>query len=111
MASANGCRWSPKGTEPAGRLAARSRAAYTRPARARRVQRFAVNVNPRESDLARFDPELLPSQLRREPAADQSDQPLAVARFVVLFPLFLVGRAGLLLVEPVLAWQFGRGRG
>ena len=76
------------------------------------VQRFAVNVNTRESDLARFDPELLPSQLARELAGADQDQPLAGTRdSSSYYWTLLAGVLGLLLLEPVLAWQFGRGRG
>jgi hypothetical protein len=76
------------------------------------VQRFAVNVNPRESDLTRFDPEQLPSQLSREPAGAADDQPLAGTRdSSSYYWALLAGVLGLLLLEPVLAWQFGRGRG
>ena len=76
------------------------------------VQRYAVNVNSRESDLARFDPELLPNQLAREPVGAADDQPLSGTRdSSSYYWALLAGVLGLLLVEPVLAWQFGRGRG
>jgi len=75
-------------------------------------QKFAVNVNPRESDLARFDPELLPSQFSREiePGDERSAPALAsegASYFRLLLGLLLV----LVIVEPCLAWYFGRGRG
>lgn len=78
------------------------------------IQRYAVNVNPRESDLARFDPELLPSQFSREPQpADDEDSPpnLAASDAHSYFRWLLGGVLALLLIEPVLAWRFGRGRG
>ena len=76
------------------------------------VQRFAVNVNPRESDLARFDPELLPSQIHREPLGVNEPATIAATRdSSSYFRYVLFAVLGLLLLEPVLAWQFGRGRG
>jgi len=103
VAEGLGARWTFGGAVKSGLYEARA---------GQTVQRFAVNINPRESDLARFDPELLPSQLAREPVAAESDQPLASARDASsYFRLFLWAVLGLLLVEPVLAWQFGRGRG
>lgn len=98
-----GARWSFGGTTKSGVYEATA---------GQTVQRFAVNVNPRESDLARFDPELLPSQIHREPLA--ADEPAALATTSdssSYFRLFLYAVLGLLLLEPVLAWQFGRGRG
>jgi hypothetical protein len=80
------------------------------------VQRFAINVNPRESDLARFDPELLPGQIRGAGVGSQesgeSALPLTTHHSpLTLFRWLLFGVLALLLVEPLLAWQFGRGRG
>lgn len=98
-----GARWSFGGAAKSGLYEARAGDA---------LQRFAVNVHPRESDLARFDPELLPSQLLREPVATENDQPLAApAESPSYFRTFLFCVLGLLLIEPVLAWHFGRGRG
>ncbi len=78
------------------------------------TQRYAVNVNPRESDPARFDPDLLPSQLTREPqwADDEEFPPSAAASDSRSYFRWLLGGVlALLLVEPILAWRFGRGRG
>jgi hypothetical protein len=80
------------------------------------VQRYAVNVNPRESDLARLDPDLLPSQIRGSGVGGQetgeSALPMATHHAPrTLFRWLLFGVLALLLVEPLLAWQFGRGRG
>jgi hypothetical protein len=77
------------------------------------VQRFAVNVNTRESDLSRFDPELLPSQFSREPLApgDEGAPGLTVSDSASYFRWLLGSVLALLLVEPILAWRFGRGRG
>jgi hypothetical protein len=76
------------------------------------VQRFAVNVNPRESNLTRFDPELLPSQIHREPLAGHEDPALAATRdSSSYFRGLLCAVLALLFVEPALAWWFGRGRG
>jgi hypothetical protein len=76
------------------------------------TRRYAVNVNPRESDLTRLSPDLLPSQFRREPAsaADESS-PLGGSEAVSYFRWLLGAVLVLLVVEPCLAWQIGRGRG
>jgi hypothetical protein len=77
------------------------------------VQRFAVNVNTRESDLSRLDPELLPGQFSREAvvsSADDEEGAVAVSGSS-FFRWLLGGVLALLFVEPVLAWRFGRGRG
>jgi hypothetical protein len=98
-------RWSYSGTSTSGEYSAQLGPA---------VQRFAVNINPRESDLARLDPELLPSQLSREPVlADDDEAPtgLAASESRSYFRWLLWGVLALLLLEPVLAWRFGRGRG
>ena len=97
-------RWSFSGTGASGEYSARLGQA---------VQRFAVNVNPRESDLARFDPDLLPSQLSREPIPQGEDVSPALASndAASYFRWLLGGVLGLLFLEPVLAWRFGRGRG
>jgi von Willebrand factor type A domain/Aerotolerance regulator N-terminal len=71
---------------------------------------YAVNVNSLEGDLARFDPQLLPGQLRREPldAADETAG-AAFAEGGSYFRWLLGAVFGLLVIEPCLAWQFGRG--
>jgi hypothetical protein len=75
------------------------------------VQRYAVNVDPRESDLARLDPELLPAQFRRELAdATAESTALGASDSAAHFRWLLGGVLVLLVVEPWLAWRFGRGR-
>ena len=70
-------------------------------------QRFAVNLNTRESDLDRFDSELLPGQFDPEFHIDKvvgglpSTKPAQYFRY--LLGLVLV----LLLTETTLAWYFG----
>jgi hypothetical protein len=76
------------------------------------AQQLAVNLNTRESDLARLDPELLPSQFSRELAEPGQPPPaLATAQGRSFFRLLLSAMLVLVLVEPCLAWYFGRGRG
>ncbi|HTN75778.1 MAG TPA: VWA domain-containing protein [Pirellulaceae bacterium] len=74
-------------------------------------QLFAVNVNTRESDLARVDPETLPSQLSRDLPSESS--PVAAlaggGHPAELFRYFLSAVLVLLVVETVLAWRFGSG--
>jgi hypothetical protein len=75
------------------------------------IQRIAVNVDPREGDLTRVDPRILPPQWR--PAAATSahvpaeQQPQGV---VSLYRWLLSGVVALLIAEPLLAWQFARRR-
>ncbi|HEX5103532.1 MAG TPA: hypothetical protein VFV87_06955, partial [Pirellulaceae bacterium] len=103
VADGLGARWTFGGTATSGLYEAQAD---------QTVQRFAVNVNPRESDLARFDPELLPSQIHREPLGVNEPATITAARdSSSYFRYVLFAVLGLLLLEPVLAWQFGRGRG
>jgi hypothetical protein len=97
-------RWSYAGALASGVYEARSSGGTT--------QKFAVNLNTRESDLARFDPDLLPSQFSRELQTGDDAPPAVVSSggtsyFRWLLGLLLV----LVLCEPCLAWYFGRGRG
>ena len=77
----------------------------------RTSQKFAVNVDAREGDLTRFDPELLPSQFNQttddsgQPAVPSQD-PARTSYFRLLLGLLLA----LVIAEPCLAWHFGRGR-
>jgi hypothetical protein len=77
------------------------------------TEQFAVNLDTRESDLARFDPELLPSQFSRQWQSPASaplaalPSPSGTSYFRGLLAAVLV----LLLVDPALAWYLGRGRG
>jgi hypothetical protein len=71
---------------------------------------YAANVDTRESNLERFDVELLPSQIRQDFRAGEHDR----ARFSVhkpsdLFRYLLFGVFGLLLAESFFAWRFGSG--
>ena len=76
------------------------------------VQKFAVNVNTREGDLARFDPELLPSQFNRETEPGQpTGGPIVSQPGASYFRLLLGLLLALVVAEPCLAWYFGRGRG
>jgi hypothetical protein len=76
------------------------------------TQRFAVNVNPREGDLSRVDSELLPAQLQRDLIATTGSSPAVnPGNPDSYFRWLLAGVLALLLIEPCLAWQFGRGRG
>ena len=70
-------------------------------------QLFAVNVATRESDLERLDPELLPSQFRRDFRLDQAATSAAVAKPTQYFRWFLAAVFVLLLAETYLAWHFG----
>jgi hypothetical protein len=72
-----------------------------------KVESFAVNVNTRESDLGRFDPELLPSQFNLDfsPGADAASLP--ATKPMEYFRWFLGAVFVLLLVESFAAWYFG----
>ncbi len=70
-------------------------------------QRFAVNVNTRESDLERFDIELLPSQFNQDFRADESVVAVPATRPTQYFRYFLGLVLLLLLLETFLAWHFG----
>ena len=70
-------------------------------------QRFAVNVNTRESNLERFDIELLPSQFNQDFGADESVVAVPATRPTQYFRYFLGLVLLLLLLETFLAWHFG----
>jgi hypothetical protein len=70
-------------------------------------QRFAVNVDTHESNLERFDAELLPSQFNRDFQADEADSAVPVTRPTQYFRYFLGLVLLLLLLETFLAWHFG----
>ena len=73
---------------------------------------YAVNVNPRESNLERFDSEQLPSQFRQDLGpVGQPGTPLPATRTAQYFRWFLGGLFGLLLLETFLAWYFGNASG
>jgi hypothetical protein len=71
------------------------------------VQRFAVNVRTRESDLERLDPELLPGRFDPEFHADNADGQLPSTKPAQYFRYFLGLVLVLLLTETALAWYFG----
>ena len=86
---------------------------YTASVGERPVRRFAVNLNAGESDLSRLDKELLPSQFAQDlPSREEAASVLgpgtgAGSYFRALLALLFA----LVLIEPCLAWFFGRGRG
>jgi hypothetical protein len=70
---------------------------------------FAVNIDPRESDLTKISPESLPEQVTVvEGAAAVEHRPLvSLGARVEGQRWFLYAALGLLLLETVLAWWFG----
>jgi hypothetical protein len=72
------------------------------------AQVFAANVDPRESDLARIDPETLPGQFSQsiETADETPDAALARPR-QELFRWFLAAMVALLFAETFFAWWVG----
>ncbi|MFT5525488.1 MAG: hypothetical protein ACI9HK_003456, partial [Pirellulaceae bacterium] len=71
-------------------------------------QRFAVNLEATESDLSRFDADLLPSQIQLAGSGGDSSTDLpAIMGEVQYFRWILVALFSLLAVESVLAWKFG----
>ena len=79
------------------------------PEPAGRTERFAVNIDTRESDLARIDPEQLPPGMVRELKFEPSGQTPHVAPAAPwpLFRILLGLLLGLVLFETFLAWYFG----
>ncbi len=71
------------------------------------VQRFAVNVNARESDLERLDRELLPGRFDPEFHVDNAGGVLPSTKPAQYFRYFLGLVLVLLLIETALAWYFG----
>jgi hypothetical protein len=72
-----------------------------------RVELYAVNVDSRESNLERLDPELLPSQFGRDFHVDASSSVLPVTRPIQYFRYFLGLVLLLLLLETLFAWYLG----
>jgi len=70
-------------------------------------QRFAVNLRPRESDLERFDSDLLPGQFDPEFRLGKTDAGLPSTRPAQYFRYLLGLVLVLLLTETTLAWYFG----
>jgi hypothetical protein len=71
-------------------------------------QSFAVNVDTQESDLQRFDPELLPSQIQQGFHFTDAPGPTPSTRPTQYFRYILAAVLVLLLVESFLAWFFSR---
>lgn len=71
------------------------------------AERFAVNVDTRESNLDRFDPDLLPEQFRsRQQPSDHASPQVAATRPPELFRPVLAAVLALVLLETLLAWLF-----
>jgi len=68
---------------------------------------FAVNVDTHESDLDRFDIELLPSQFNRDFSLDADAASLPATKPMEYFRWFLGAVFVLLLAESFAAWYFG----
>jgi hypothetical protein len=75
------------------------------------VARFAVNVDTRESDLARVDPQKLPPEIAVRPDWKNANQVVAGGSVPERFwnRSLLWAAAVLALMELCLAWLFGRG--
>jgi hypothetical protein len=74
------------------------------------VERFSLNIDPRESDLERLSFDSLPPELTSEPAKGGTrptsfGEPLSRSYFREL----LLAVIGLALVDVMLAWRLGRG--
>jgi len=102
--TADGNRWSFANTDAAGIY-------NVVPAESERVvESFSVNVDPRESTLARVDTSLLPAELSIRTAVDLSLSSVAnLAANSQMHRLLLTVALALLLLETLLAWRFGRG--
>ena len=74
------------------------------------MRKYAVNVNSSEGDLARSDPELLPIEFRREPVASAAAPAAPMGSNSASVRYLLTAVLLLLVVEPCLAWLYGRRR-
>jgi hypothetical protein len=72
-----------------------------------RQEWFAVNVDTRESNLERVDPDVLPSQFSRDFRVDEASAALPPTRPAQWFRFLLAWVFLLLLVECSLAWYIG----
>jgi Aerotolerance regulator N-terminal/von Willebrand factor type A domain len=72
-------------------------------------QKFALNVNPRESNLERLTAELLPSQFNLDSQGDSGAPAILPGSTESFFRELLLGVLILLACESVLAWRMGRG--
>ena len=73
------------------------------------TQRFALNVNTRESDLERLPADLLPSQFNLDVQGDIGSPAILPGSTESFFRELLLGVLILLACESVLAWRMGRG--
>ena len=104
MHSPNGSRWSFPNTLSSGVYEAEYVSGSDK-------QWYAVNVDTAESDLTRFDPQLLPNQFVREVnAGEAGGTALPVSGRSELFRYLLFGVLGLVLTETFLGWFFGSRR-
>jgi hypothetical protein len=73
------------------------------------AQVFAANVDPRESDLTRIDPDTLPGQFSQslETTTDEAPAAALARPRQELFRWFLGAMVLLLLTETFFAWWFG----
>jgi hypothetical protein len=76
---------------------------------AKGLQKFAVNVNPRESDLERALSDALPSQFNLDVQGDSGSPAVLPGTTESYFRELLLGVFLLLTCESVLAWRMGRG--
>jgi hypothetical protein len=76
-----------------------------------RLQQFAVNADPAESDLARLDPQQLPPdiEVRTTPQDATSSGATSLITHALWSGWLLWLAVALMFVESFLAWQFGRG--
>lgn len=73
------------------------------------AQKFALNVNPRESDLERLPADLLPGQFNLDAQGESGVPALLPGATESFFRELLLGVLFLLACESVLAWWMGRG--
>lgn len=73
------------------------------------AQKFALNVNTRESDLERLPADLLPSQFNLDAQGDDETPAILPGTTESFFRELLLGVLVLLACESVLAWRMGRG--
>ncbi len=73
------------------------------------AQKFALNVNTRESDLQRLPADLLPSQFNLDVQGDSGAPAILPGTSESFFRELLLGVLILLACESILAWRMGRG--
>ncbi len=73
------------------------------------AQKFALNVNTRESDLERLPEDLLPSQFNLDAQGDDGTPAILPGSSESFFRELLLSVLFLLACESVLAWRMGRG--